>query len=200
MRTKEKRRAVFLDRDGTINEEVGYVNHISRFKFIPSALRGLKLINKLGLLSIVITNQGGVARGFFDEKFLKELHGKMLTEVKKAGAKIDKIYYCPHNPQGSVKKYAIRCNCRKPATGLIERAINDFNISLKNSYYIGDQRRDIEFGKRLGLITILVKTGYGRGELYFKKFNKKLSPDYIAENLLDAAKWIQKNEEHLENL
>lgn len=197
MKLKEKRRAVFLDRDGTINEEVGYVNHLSRFKLIPSVISGLKIINNLGLLSIVITNQGGIARGFFDEKFLKKLHTKMLRLLKKSGVKIDAIYYCPHNPHGSVKRYAIKCKCRKPATGLVENAVNDFNISLKNSYYIGDQKRDIEFGKRLGLKTILVKTGYGRGELYFKKFNNRLKPDYIAEDLLDAARWIQKNEKYL---
>lgn len=197
MESKEKRRAVFLDRDGTINEEVGYVNHFSRFRFIKGVFKGLKLINRLGLLTIVITNQGGVARGFFDEKFLKRLHTRMLNSIKKAGAKIDKIYYCPHNPNGSVKKYAIRCNCRKPATGLVEKAVKDFNISLENSYYIGDQKRDIEFGKRLGLITILVKTGYGKGEIYFKKFNRRFKPDYIAEDLLDAAQWIQRNEKLL---
>lgn len=197
MKLSEKRRAVFLDRDGTINEEVGYVNHLSRFRFIPAVFRGLKLINNLGLLSIVITNQGGIARGFFDEKFLKKLHAKMLDSLKKSGAKIDEIYYCPHNPHGSVKKYAVRCNCRKPATGMVEKAMKDFNISLKNSYYVGDQKRDIEFGKRLGLITILVKTGYGKGEIYFNKFNNRLKPDYIAEDLLDAAKWIQKNEKRL---
>jgi D,D-heptose 1,7-bisphosphate phosphatase len=197
MKTKEERRAVFLDRDGTINEEVGYVNHLSRFRFIPGVLEGLNIINKLGLLSIVITNQGGVAKGFFDEKFLKKLHTRMLSSLKKSGAIIDAIYYCPHHPHGSVKKYAVTCNCRKPATGLVEKAVKDFNISLKNSYYVGDQRRDIEFGKRLGLITILVKTGYGKGELYFKKFNSRLKPDYVAEDLYDAAKWIKRNEERL---
>lgn len=197
MRLKEKRRAVFLDRDGTINEEVGYLNHLSRFKFIRGVVQGLKIINNLGLLAIVITNQSGVARGFFDEKFLKKLHLTMLNSLKKSGARIDAIYYCPHHPHGSVKKYVIKCNCRKPATGLVEKAINDYNVSLKNSYYVGDQKRDIEFGKRLGLKTILVKTGYGRGELYFKKFNNRLKPDYIADDLLGAAKWIQRNEKCL---
>jgi len=197
MKTISNIPAVFLDRDGTINEEVGYVNHITRFKLIPEAIEGIKLINKIGLLCIVITNQGGVAKGFFDEKFLNKLHNRMLWLLKKNGARIDGIYYCPHHPHGSVKKYSIPCKCRKPATGLIEQALRDFNISLKNSYYIGDQRRDIEFGKRLGLTTILVKTGYGLGEIMFKKFNKKLKPDYIAENLLDAARWIQKHGKHI---
>lgn len=193
-------RAVFLDRDGTINEEVGYVNHPDRFKLIPCVPLALKKINKLNLLAIVLTNQGGVARGFFDEKFLKKLHLKLIRDLKKRGARLDGIYYCPHNPHGIVKKYSIVCKCRKPATGMIEKAIKDFNITLKNSYYIGDQKRDIEFGKKMGLITILVKTGYGKGELYFKKFNNNLKPDYIAEDLLDAVRWIEKNEKRLKRV
>lgn len=194
------KRAVFLDRDGTINEEVGYVNHLDRFKLIPGVPLALKKFNKLNLLTIVLTNQGGVARGFFDEKFLKKLHLKLIKDLKKRGARLDGIYYCPHNPHGIVKKYSIVCKCRKPATGMIERAVKDFNITLKNSYYIGDQKRDIEFGKKIGLITILVKTGYGKGELYFKKFNNNLKPDYIAEDLLDAARWIEKNEKRLKRV
>lgn len=197
---KELRRAVFLDRDGTINEEVGYVNHPDRFKIIPGVVKAIKILNEMGFLVIVVTNQGGVAKGFFDEKFLNKLHNKLIKELKRKGAKIDAIYYCPHHPHGKVKEYSIVCNCRKPATGLIEKACEDFNIDMENSYLVGDQKRDIEFGKKLKLKTILVKTGYGKGELFFKKFDNDTKPDYVSENLLEAVRWIRKNEKLVKRL
>ncbi|HEY4716219.1 MAG TPA: HAD family hydrolase [bacterium] len=187
-------RAVFLDRDGTINDEAGYINHMDRFRLLPRVEKAIRAFNELGFATVVITNQGGVAKGFFTETFLKKLHLTMIKELRRKGAKIDAVYYCPHHPHGSVKAYSVRCRCRKPSDELVKSAIKELGLVLDGSYIIGDQKRDIEFGRKLGLTTILVKTGYGKGEIIFKKFNGYESPDYVADDLYDASKWILKRE------
>lgn len=188
-----KKPAIFLDRDGTLNEERGYINHIDRFILIPGVPKAVKLINDLGYLAIVITNQSGIARGYYDLARLKTYHNKLKKELSEAGAKLDAIYFCPHHPQGKVKKYAIECDCRKPKTGMIDQAIKDFEIDLEHSFLIGDRYRDILFGKKLNMKSILVKTGYGKGEWEFEKYTWKVQPDYVAENLLEAVNWIKEN-------
>ncbi|MEJ2542591.1 MAG: D-glycero-beta-D-manno-heptose 1,7-bisphosphate 7-phosphatase [Calditrichaceae bacterium] len=185
------KKAVFLDRDGTINEEMGYINHASRFiifDFVPEAI---KILNECGFLVFVVTNQSGVARGYFSESFLHALHEQLIAKVATNDAKIEKIYYCPHHPKEGIQKYRIDCNCRKPKPGMIDLAQNDYDIDLKESYIIGDRYKDIEFGKNLELKTILVLTGYGLGEYTYQKDEWSLQPDNVCNNLLDAANLIK---------
>jgi len=192
---KNKQRAVFLDRDGVINEEVDQLSNVKKLKIYNFSAKAIKKFNELGYLVIIITNQPMIAKGFMTEKDLDEIHKKLETELGKEGAKIDAIYYCPHHPEkgfpGEVKELKIKCNCRKPKIGLFLKAKKDFNIDLKKSFCIGDQTMDILAGKRAGCKTILVKTGYGGDD---GKFDVK--SDFIVKNLLQThmliLRWIKR--------
>ena len=143
--------AIFFDRDGVLNEEVGYLYEISKFKWIDGAIDAIKLCNEKNFLVIVVTNQSGIARGLYTEDDTKKLHNFMQSELKKFGAHIDAFYYCPHHPEGKVAAYKKICDCRKPEPGLILRACKDFDIDVANSILIGDSARDIEAGRRAGI-------------------------------------------------
>src|SRR3972149_1417490 len=143
-------RAVFLDRDGTLNEEVGYVNHIERFYLLPRAGQAIRLLNQHGWKAVVITNQSGVARGYFPESLIHQIHQKMQNLLRKEGAHLDGIYYCPHHPDIGIPPYRQQCRCRKPATGLIEEAGKDLDLDPSRSYTVGDRGADIEFAHRVG--------------------------------------------------
>ncbi len=184
-------RAVFLDRDGTINEEMGYINHISRFKMFPFVPGAIRLLNKAGYKVFVITNQSGVARGYFDEQLLARVHNLLLTAVENEKAIIEKIYYCPHHPDEGRAPYKKECNCRKPKTGMIEKARSEFDIDLNHSFMVGDRYKDVEFGKRAGLKTIMVMTGYGIGEYTYQSRQWPSQPNYIFDNLFEAAKFLR---------
>jgi len=186
--------AVFIDRDGTISEEIGYVNHPERFRLLPKSGEAIKLINEMGLKAVVVTNQAGVARGYFPEWMIQKVHDKMEELLEKEGAKLDAIYYCPHHPRAGEPPYMADCECRKPRTGMIDSAVEDLNIDVKKSYMIGDKITDVEFGQRVGAKGIFVKTGYGRGELELYGETWTTDPDFIAEDLLDAVNWIRQEE------
>lgn len=145
-------KAVFLDRDGTINVDVDYLSNVEGFKFLPGALEALVRLAKTDYLIIIITNQSGVGRGYFTEERLKEINTKMCCEIEKAGGRIDAIYYCPHRPEE-------KCTCRKPATGMIEDAKRDYNINITASFMVGDATRDVQLAINAGCIPILVETG-----------------------------------------
>ena len=184
-------KAVFLDRDGTINEEMGYINHVSRFKifkFVPEAIR---VLNNCGYLVFVVTNQSGLARGYFDEELLDTVHTDLIKQVEKESAKIEKIYFCPHHPKEGKLRYKIDCDCRKPKPGMVNMAKSEYDIDLEQSYIIGDRYKDVEFGKNLGLSTIMVLTGYGLGEYTYQKNIWPEQPDHVCNNLLDAANIIK---------
>jgi D-glycero-D-manno-heptose 1,7-bisphosphate phosphatase len=183
-------RAVFLDRDGTINEEMGYINHIDRFALLPRTAEAIRLINASGLKAVVVTNQSGVARGMFPESLVGEVHLKMEGLLRAGRAYIDGIYYCPHHPDFGPPEYRKPCSCRKPATGLIERACNELNIDPTRSYMVGDRIMDVEFGHKIGAKGILVLTGYGKGELMYCNGQWRREPDLIAKDLYDAVRWI----------
>ncbi len=187
------RPAVFLDRDGTINEERGYINHPSRFILIPGVVEGIRLLNKMGFLAIVVSNQSGVARGYFPIELVYEVNQLMQKRLLEKGAVIDGIYFCPHHPLGTVKKYSMDCNCRKPKTGLVDKALEGFNMDMGNSFVVGDRCVDMEFARRLGVNCIMVETGYGLGEITYILPGSSAQPDYIAGGLLDAARWIEKS-------
>jgi len=183
-------RAVFLDRDGTINEEMGYINHIDRFALLPRTAEAIRLINASGFKAVVVTNQSAVARGMFPESLVAEVHRKMEDLLRAGRAHIDGIYYCPHHPDFGPPEYRKRCSCRKPATGLIERACNELNIDPTQSYMVGDRIMDVEFGHKIGAKGILVLTGYGKGELTYCNGQWGGEPDFIAEDLYAAVQWI----------
>jgi D,D-heptose 1,7-bisphosphate phosphatase len=185
----KKNRAVFLDRDGTINEEVGYLSRLEELKIYDNAAEAIRLLRQKGFLAIVITNQSGVARGFFSEDFILTVHNKMNEYMKERGAWLDALYYCPHHPRYGNEHYRKECSCRKPHPGLLIRAAEDFDIDLKRSYVVGDMPRDMDTARRVGAKGVMVKTGYGRNVVATSK------PDYIAEDLLDAANWIIRDQE-----
>ena len=157
-----KRPAVFIDRDGTVNEQMGYINHISRFVMLPGAAEAIRLLNRHQYLAIVVSNQSGVARGYYPIGLVDEVHAHMKALLEKEGAFVDGIFFCPHYERGSVPEYSIECDCRKPRTGLIEKAGKAFEIDMDNSYVIGDRYSDIELALRSDMKGILVATGYGQ--------------------------------------
>jgi D-glycero-D-manno-heptose 1,7-bisphosphate phosphatase len=181
---------VFLDRDGTINEEVGYVNHLDRFILLPRVGEAIRLLNQHNFRAVVLTNQSGVARGYFPESLIHRVHEKLKVLLKKEGAFLDGIYYCPHHPTAGNAPYRQKCRCRKPETGLIEKALEELNLDLSHSYMIGDRGLDIEFGYPLGVKGVLVLTGYGKGEWEYLKETWKVQPVHVAPDLYDAVQWI----------
>jgi D-glycero-D-manno-heptose 1,7-bisphosphate phosphatase len=179
-------KAVFLDRDGTIVEDVGYLNSPEQLKFIPGAIEAIKMLNDSGYKVVVISNQAGVARGLITEDMLQTIDKTLHKWILNGGAHLDGMYYCPHHPEHGVYPYKQACLCRKPHPGLIKRAHRDLDIDLSQSYMIGDKASDVKAGKRAGTKTIFVMTGRGKEEK--EKLTGK--PDHIAANLLDAVKWF----------
>jgi D-glycero-D-manno-heptose 1,7-bisphosphate phosphatase len=173
------KKAVFLDRDGTICKDVNYLSRPEQLMIFPFAVEAVRLLNDNSFLAILVTNQSGIARGFFDEKALLEIHEKLVSELAEQNAKLDAIYFCPHNSGDN-------CSCRKPNTGMLEQATKDFSIDLENSWMIGDKAIDVETGFNAGTKTALVLTGYGRKEFETLKRN----PDIVAENLFEAIERI----------
>jgi D-glycero-D-manno-heptose 1,7-bisphosphate phosphatase len=184
------RRAIFIDRDGTISEEVGYVNHPMRYRVFPFAAEAVKLINEAGWLSVLVTNQAGVARGYFKEDLIQLVHDRLAQELARGGARLDAIYYCPHHPAVGDAPYRIDCDCRKPKPGLIKRAAAELDIDLAHSWMIGDRYGDTELARNAGTHAALVLTGYGRGEHEYQRDTWQRGPDLVAENLLEAVKQI----------
>lgn len=189
-----KKPAVFIDRDGTINEQMGYINHISRFILLPGTVEAIRLLNDHGFMVIIVSNQSGVARGYFPMELVNEVHDHMRTLLEKDKARIDGIFFCPHYSKGKVLEYSRGCECRKPKTGLIKIACGDFDINMANSYVIGDRCTDIELARNAGLKDILVKTGYGLGDLEYVLPHLPFKPFHVAEDLLEAVRWIIKND------
>jgi D-glycero-D-manno-heptose 1,7-bisphosphate phosphatase len=181
---------VFLDRDGTITEEVGYVNHLARVKVFPWAAEAIRRLNEAEFRVIAVTNQSGVGRGYFTEKLVRDVHRSIAKELAARGARIDAFYYCPHHPAAVVERYRARCRCRKPATGMLEEAARRFGLDLGSCHVIGDTYRDVQTGFNAGARTVLVLTGYGRGEYEHHRRGWPRRPHRIAENLLDAVKQI----------
>jgi D-glycero-D-manno-heptose 1,7-bisphosphate phosphatase len=185
-----KQPAVFVDRDGTMNEQMGYVNHPSRFRILPRVPQAVRMLNRHGFLVFVVTNQSGVARGYYPLDLVHTLHQILITRIKEKKGNIDAIFFCPHHPAGSVPEFSRDCDCRKPKTGLIDQACRSFEIDLKRSFVIGDTSTDMELALRAGLPGVMVKTGYGLGEIEYILPGKSAKPAHIAEDLLGAVRWI----------
>jgi D-glycero-D-manno-heptose 1,7-bisphosphate phosphatase len=175
--------AVFLDRDGTISEEMGYLNHVSRFHMFACAAPAVRRINERGIPVIVVTNQSGVARGFFPEDVVQQVNERMMRELAAGGARVDASYYCPHGAQDG-------CSCRKPQPGLLRRAAEEHGLDLSRSFVVGDRYADVEMAHRVGARAVLVLTGYGRGEVEWHATGWPRQPDHVAEDLGVATDWI----------
>lgn len=180
------KRAVFIDRDGTLSEEVGYINHPARFRLFPYSAEAIKHLNDKGWLAIVTTNQAGVARGYFSEGMIQTVHKAMEEELTAAGARLDAIYYCAHHPSVGEPPYRFDCDCRKPKPGLITRAVDDLKIDIENSWMVGDRYSDIELARNAGVKSAFVLSGYGRGEWEHQRESWTEQPDMVAENLLQV--------------
>lgn len=181
---------VFMDRDGTVSKEIGYVNHADRFELLPRSGEAIKLLNEKGIKAMLATNQAGVARGYFPEERIKEVHEKLQNLLKAEAAYLDAIYYCKHHPDVGEGEYNKDCNCRKPEPGMLKQGAKEFDLDLTKSYMIGDKISDVEAAKQVNAKGILVLTGYGLGVYEYEQDSWTVQPDYVAEDLYDAVEWI----------
>jgi D-glycero-D-manno-heptose 1,7-bisphosphate phosphatase len=190
-----RRAAVFLDRDGTINEEVDFVKTPEELVLLPGAAAAVRRLNDAGLVSCVISNQSGVARGFYTEAGLVGIHAKLERELAEAGGRIDRIYYCPHHPTKGLPPYDVVCECRKPAPGMLLKGAREFNVDLSRSFVVGDRDVDIQVGKAVGACAILVLTGYGQ-KTREEIAGTDIVPDFVASDLADAVMHILQKYDH----
>ncbi|HKB25304.1 MAG TPA: HAD family hydrolase [Methylomirabilota bacterium] len=184
------RPAVFLDRDGTLTEEVGYVNHPRRLRLLPRSARAIRRLNEVGVAAIVVTNQAGVARGYFSEEVLQAVNAALVAQLKAEGAHLDAIYVCPHHPTEGEPPYRLDCDCRKPKPGLLHRAAADHGLDLTRSTLVSDRPSDLVAARAVGAAAVLVLTGYGLGEWEYRRARFPLEPDHVAPDLLDAVEWV----------
>lgn len=179
------KRAVFLDRDGTLIEEVGYLDRLDRIQFFPYSIDAIRLLNRAGFAVVVVTNQAGIGRGFFDETFVESTHRVLSATLTAGSARIDAFYFCPHHPEATRPGYRQACDCRKPQPGLLKRAAQDHDIDLGASFAVGDRLHDLAAGAAVGARGVLVRTGYG---------SRVATPDHgasaVADNLMGAVSWI----------
>jgi len=187
------RPAVFLDRDGTINEEVGYLHEVERLCLIPGAALAIKRLNDHGMLAVCISNQSGVARGYHSEDAVREINTRLEELLGAEGARLDGIYFCPHHPTEGEYPYRIDCGCRKPGTGMIEQAASDLSIDLTRSFLIGDRLTDIKTAHNAGVRGVLVLTGYGGEEIAQVHKGYPVVPDHVSRNIAAAVDWILRN-------
>lgn len=184
--------AAFLDRDGTLNREIGYIREVEKLELIPGAAQAVKKLNEAGVLAILTTNQSGVARGFYDEAHIQALHDRLQQLLwNEAEAKLDAVFYCPHHPRGAVEEYRQACSCRKPETGMIQAAQERFKeITLSASFVLGDKATDVDLAVNAGCQSILLQTGYGQRVLEGKYQELKNQPDFICKDVLQAVNQV----------
>lgn len=184
------KKAVFLDRDGCVNVEANYIRDIAQFQLYPDSIVSIKRLNNAGYAVIVITNQAGVARGYMTEELVRDVNALMLKQVTEGGGKIDRVEYCPHHPEGVVKKYTMDCDCRKPRPGMIFRAGRVLGVDFSRSFVVGDKISDTELGPATGMKAILVRTGYGERELGKVNRGEATPPDFTANGIAEAVDLI----------
>lgn len=183
-------RAVFLDRDGTVNEEVGYLSDLAHLRLLPGSAAAISRLNEAGFKVVLVTNQSGVARGYFPESFVHETHALLIKMLAEQGASLDGIYYCPHHPRAGNSHFTMVCDCRKPGTGLLDRAAKDLKIDLTRSFVVGDKWSDVELGQRAGARSILVRTGFAPDDPGNERPPRIAEPDLIAHDLAEAVQWV----------
>jgi D-glycero-D-manno-heptose 1,7-bisphosphate phosphatase len=180
--------AVFLDRDGTIIEEIGYLDRVERLSLYPWSIDAIRSLNRAGFRVVLVTNQSGIARGFFTEAIVDDVHRHLAVLLAEGGAYLDAYYYCPHHPEGRVEEYARHCDCRKPGRALVDRAAAEFGIDPAQSFVIGDRWLDVSLARAIGGRGILVRTGYGAAEE--GRAAAGVSADVVADNLAGAVGWV----------
>lgn len=187
---RQKRPAIFMDRDGTLSHEVGYVNHPSRFRLYPWSVDAVRQINRAGWLAVVTTNQAGVARGYFPEPVIHEVTARLNEAMESGGARLDAVYVCMHHPLVGPPPYRRDCDCRKPRPGMLRRAETELGADLARSWVVGDRHSDLLLAWSVGARGALVKSGYGLGEWTYLAPSWIRPPDLVAENLLTAVERI----------
>jgi D-glycero-D-manno-heptose 1,7-bisphosphate phosphatase len=182
------RPAVFLDRDGTVIQERGYLDRLELIELFPWSAEAIRLLKDAGYAVVIVTNQAGIARGYFDEAFVQAAHVHLDALLRERGVVVDGYYYCPHHPDGAVERYRLACDCRKPAPGLVRRAAADLGLDVGRSFVVGDKWLDVGLAVNAGARGILVRTGYGGHDV------PAGPPGYecaaTVDTLLDAARWI----------
>jgi D-glycero-D-manno-heptose 1,7-bisphosphate phosphatase len=186
----KRRPAVFMDRDGTLSHEVGYVNHPDRLRLYPWAAAAVRAINEASWLAVVVTNQAGVARGYFPETVFDEVQRRLREDIERGGARFDAVYACLHHPSVGEAPYRADCDCRKPRPGLLRRAEAELGADLRHSWVVGDRHSDLQLAWSVGARGALVTTGYGKGELAYLAPGWARQPDLVAGNLLEAVERI----------
>ena len=186
--TRYAKPAVFLDRDGTIIEDVGYLDAVERIAWFPWSIDAIRALNRAGLAVVVITNQSGVARGHFTEVLVEEAHRRLDARLAEGNARIDAYYYCPHHPDGAVPEYTRVCDCRKPGRGLVDRAVRDLSLDPARSFVVGDRWLDIGMAHAMGGRGVLVRTGAGADQE--REPIAGVTPDAVVDNLAAAVSWI----------
>jgi D-glycero-D-manno-heptose 1,7-bisphosphate phosphatase len=189
--------AVFLDRDGTLVEEVGYAGRVDQIRLFPATIDAMRLLNRAGLPAVLITNQSGVARGMFREATVETLHAHLRDRLAAGGARLDGCYYCPHHPEGSVEPYRQVCDCRKPQPGLIRRAARDLDLDAASSFVVGDRWNDVALAHAVGARGVLVLTGYG--SVQSASMPPGVRPDAIVPDLIGAVCWILERQRRRES-
>jgi D-glycero-D-manno-heptose 1,7-bisphosphate phosphatase len=189
-RTDKKRPVVFLDRDGTLNVEVGYIKNVEDLHLIDGAAQAIKRLNEANVAAVLVTNQTGAARGFYAESHIHDLHSRLKTLLAQEGAKLDAVYYCPHLEGAPVAPFGIACQCRKPEIGMVDQAYAEhYDLDRERSFVVGDKATDIELAKNCGALGVLVTTGYGdavtKGE-----YQWQVKPDFQASSIVEAVDWI----------
>ena len=186
--TRNSQLAVLLDRDGTINREIEYLSRPEQLELLPGAVEGMRRLQEAGYRLVIVTNQAGVARGFYGEEDVAVVHERLREMLRERGVEVDAVYYCPHHPEGQ-GAYRQQCACRKPGVGMYQRAARELNLDLARSVAIGDKVTDLLPGIELGCRTVLVRTGYGQSLLDAGAL-KDVPVDYVASSVLEAANWI----------
>jgi D-glycero-D-manno-heptose 1,7-bisphosphate phosphatase len=181
--------AVFLDRDGTINVEAGYIHDLANMHLMPGAAAAIKRLNDMGVPAILATNQSGPARGYYPESWVLTLNGHVASLLEAEGARLDDMFYCPHLPDGTVPEYTMDCRCRKPETGMLEDAAAKHGLDLGVSYMIGDKATDVEVGQRAGCRTVLLRSGFGE-RVISGEYQWQVEPDFVADTLVEAIDWV----------
>ena len=180
----ELKRAVFLDRDGTLNVDVGYLHRLEDLELYPWTADALRLLKRAGYVLVVVTNQSGIAQGLIDPAFIPICHDEMRARLQRGGADLDALYYCTHHPRGSVPEFSIECRCRKPSPGMVEDAARDLGIDPTQSWVIGDKWLDVQLGQAVGARSILVRTGWGAEQEEKRPHGQQV--DAICDNLIHA--------------
>ncbi|MGH9387472.1 MAG: D-glycero-alpha-D-manno-heptose-1,7-bisphosphate 7-phosphatase [Vicinamibacterales bacterium] len=194
--TRELCPAVFLDRDGTLNVDVGYMHAMDQLKLFPWTGDALRLLKRAGYLLVVVSNQSGIAQGMIAPDFVEQAHAEMVRRVREAGGDLDALYFCPHHPRGSVKAFATFCRCRKPLTGMVDDAVRDLGIDVSRSWVVGDKWLDVQLGHAAGARSILVRTGWGADQE--RRRPEGQAADAICDNLIAAVSVILASRRNVE--